>query len=109
MLELIFASALAVLETTGAFLVTGLAGAAGFTAFAGAVIFFGAGALDATFFFAVAMMFLSVLIVRFKPVAHCYQNLTRRPDVFQMRLLYRRINSIPSANQASVPKPYRHQ
>lgn len=60
MLALIFASALAVLETTGAFLATGFAGAAGFTAFAGAVVFLVADALDATFFFAVAMMVLSV-------------------------------------------------
>lgn len=83
MLALIFASALAVLETTGAFLATGFAEETGFTAFAGVVVFFGAGALDATFFFAVAMMVLSVLIIRFKPVAHCYQNLTRRRDIFQ--------------------------
>lgn len=89
MLALIFAIALAVLETTGAFLVAGFAGAAGFTDFAGAVIFFGAGALDATTFFAVAMMVLSVLIIRFEPVAHCYQNLTKRPDVFQLGLFCR--------------------
>jgi hypothetical protein len=60
MLALILANALAVLETTGAFFAaafaTGFADAVGFTDFAGAAIFLGAGALDATFFFAVAMI-----------------------------------------------------
>ena len=66
---LILANALAVLETTGAFLAAALAAgfaalAAGFAAFAGAVVFWVAGALGATFFFAVAMVILSVLIIR---------------------------------------------
>ncbi len=67
MLAVILANALAVFETTGAFLAAafaaGFAVAAGFTALAGAAVFLGAGALVASFFFAVAMMMiLSVLI-----------------------------------------------